>query len=115
MPEGLTVLLERLNRDYAPKALVVTENGAAFDDVVQNGQVHDADRLDYLRTHIQACHQALTKGVPLKGYFAWSLMDNFEWASGYAKRFGLIHVDFATQKRTLKDSALWYRSFLSGQ
>lgn len=114
-PQGLTELLERLHTDYAPKALVVTENGAAFKDALVDGQVHDADRLDYFRTHILACLKALKNKVPLKGYFAWSLMDNFEWASGYAKRFGLVYVDYATQQRTLKDSARWYRAFLGGQ
>jgi beta-glucosidase len=111
-PQGLTELLERLHRDYAPEALVVTENGAAFKDELVDGQIHDAERLEYFQTHIQACLNALKSKVPLKGYFAWSLMDNFEWASGYAKRFGLIYVDYASQRRIFKDSAHWYRAFL---
>jgi beta-glucosidase len=113
-PAGLTELLVRLHHDYSPKALMVTENGAAFQDAAENGAVHDAQRVDYLRTHIQACRDALAQGVPLAGYFAWSLMDNFEWASGYEKRFGLIYVDYPTQTRVVKDSGLWYASFLQG-
>jgi beta-glucosidase len=74
--------------------------------------VQDDDRIDYLRTHIAAVADALEQGVPMRGYMVWSLMDNFEWASGYSKRFGIVHVDYATQARTLKDSALWYRGFL---
>jgi beta-glucosidase len=112
-PDGLTELLLRLHRDYAVPPLYVKENGGAFKDAVIDGQVHDADRIDYLRTHIAAVAEALRQGVPMAGYMVWSLMDNFEWASGYAKRFGIVHVDYATQRRTLKDSALWYREFLS--
>jgi beta-glucosidase len=112
-PDGLTELLLRLHRDYAVPPLYVKENGGAFKDAVIDGQVHDADRIDYLRTHIAAVAEALRQGVPMAGYMVWSLMDNFEWASGYAKRFGIVHVDYATQQRTLKDSALWYREFLS--
>jgi len=93
--------------------LLVTENGAAFKDQLVDGVVNDTARLDYVRDHIAATHAALQQGVPVGAYFAWSLMDNFEWASGYAKRFGLVHVDFETQKRTLKNSALWYQKFLS--
>ena len=113
-PQGLTELLVRLHRDYQPKALLVTENGSAFVDQLQDGQVHDPERLDYLREHIQACADALAQGVPLKGYFAWSLLDNFEWASGYAKRFGLVYVNYQTQERTVKSSGRWYSHFLLG-
>jgi len=112
-PQGLTELLCRLHQDYQPRLLLVTENGAAFKDQLVDGVVNDTARLDYVRDHIAATHAALQKGVPVGAYFAWSLMDNFEWASGYAKRFGLVHVDFETQKRTLKNSALWYQKFLS--
>ena len=112
-PHGLTELLCRLHHDYQPKRLWVTENGAAFKDQLVNGVVDDAQRLAYIRDHIAATHDAMVQGVPVGAYFAWSLMDNFEWASGYAKRFGLVHVDFETQQRTLKNSALWYRNFLS--
>lgn len=113
-PQGLTELLCRLHADYQPLRLWVTENGAAFKDHMVNGVVEDAQRLAYIRDHIAATHDAMAQGVPVGAYFAWSLMDNFEWASGYAKRFGLVHVDFETQQRTFKNSALWYRKFLSG-
>ena len=114
-PQGLTELLLRLQRDYPVPPLFITENGGAFKDPVVNGQVHDADRTHYLQTHIDAVHQAMAQGVNMGGYMVWSLMDNFEWASGYAKRFGIVHVDYATQKRTLKDSARWYQGFLAQQ
>lgn len=112
-PQGLTELLCRLHADYQPASLWVTENGAAFKDQCVEGVVDDKQRLAYIRDHIAATHDAMAQGVPVGAYFAWSLMDNFEWASGYAKRFGLVHVDFENQKRTLKNSALWYQQFLS--
>ncbi|MDH4478430.1 MAG: GH1 family beta-glucosidase [Rhodoferax sp.] len=114
-PQGLTNLLLRLHQDYPVPAMFITENGGAFKDPAINGQVHDADRTRYLQTHIEAVHNAMAQGVNMAGYMVWSLMDNFEWASGYAKRFGIVHVDYATQKRTPKDSAHWYRSFLAAQ
>ncbi len=114
-PSGLTELLVRLHRDYPVPPLYVNENGAAFKDTLANGAVHDAQRSDYLARHIAAVGQALRQGVPVAGYMVWSLLDNFEWAFGYSKRFGIVHVDFETQQRTLKDSALWYREFLRGR
>lgn len=114
-PEGLTELLVRLHRDYRVPPLFVTENGGAFRDLVEGGQVHDADRTRYIAQHIAAVAAAMREGVRMGGYMVWSLMDNFEWASGYAKRFGIVHVDYATQRRTLKDSAQWYRRFLAAQ
>jgi beta-glucosidase len=88
----------------------VTENGGAFpDELTHAGRVHDDDRVDLLRGYIAAMHDAMQEGAKVRGYFVWSLLDNFEWTFGYAKRFGLVHVDFATQKRTLKDSARFYR------
>ena len=114
-PQGLTELLLRLHRDYRVPPLFVTENGGAFKDTLQHGRVHDAGRTAYIKSHIAAVGEALRQGVPMAGYMVWSLMDNFEWASGYEKRFGIVHVDYATQQRTLKDSALWYRSFLQQQ
>ena len=111
-PRGLTNLLLRLHRDYRLPPLFITENGAAFKDPLVDGQVHDVDRVDYLRSHIGAVADALRHGVPMAGYMVWSLLDNFEWSSGYAKRFGIVHVDYASQQRTLKDSAKWYRGFL---
>jgi beta-glucosidase len=114
-PEGLTELLVRLHRDYPVPPLYVTENGSAFKDQMVEGRVHDSRRTHYAASHIEAVAQALRQGVPMAGYMLWSLMDNFEWASGYEKRFGIVHVDYDTQQRTLKDSALWYRDFLCEQ
>ncbi|MBA4176150.1 MAG: beta-glucosidase [Leptothrix sp. (in: Bacteria)] len=114
-PEGLTELLLRLHRDWRLPPLYVKENGAAFQDSLVDGRVHDIERTDYIARHIAAVAEALRQGVPMAGYMVWSLLDNFEWASGYEKRFGIVHVDYATQRRTLKDSALWYRDFLQAQ
>ena len=112
-PQGLTDLLVRLDRDYDIPRLYVTENGAAYPDAREGGSVHDQDRIRYVQQHIQAVADARAQGVRVNGYFAWSLMDNFEWAHGYDKRFGLIHVDYDTQERTLKDSARWYQDALT--
>lgn len=113
-PRGLRDLLVGLHQKYAVPQLYVTENGAAFKDSWNgNGSVNDPRRLDYLRTHIAACADAIEQGVPLHGYFVWSLMDNFEWAFGYSKRFGIVYIDYPTQSRILKDSGRWYASFLS--
>ena len=114
-PQGLAELLLRLHRDYPLPPTYVTENGGAFPDRLVNDRVHDADRIDYLREHIGAVGMALRQGVPMAGYMVWSLLDNFEWASGYAKRFGIVHVDYATQRRTPKDSALWLQHLLQQQ
>jgi beta-glucosidase len=114
-PQGLTNLLLRLHRDYRLPPILITENGAAFKDQLQDGQVHDEQRQRYIQSHIAAVQAAMQQGVRVDGYFVWSLLDNFEWASGYEKRFGIVHVDYATQQRTLKDSALWYREFLRRQ
>lgn len=98
------------------KPLAVTENGlAGLDWVMADGAVHDPQRIDYLSRHIAGLGRAVAEGVPVEAYFAWSLMDNFEWNEGYRQRFGLIHVDYATQRRTLKDSARWYREFIRTQ
>ena len=108
--DGLRDTLLDLHRTYAPPALVITENGAAYPDTVDgDGRVRDTDRLDYLARHVAAAAEALEAGVPLTGYHVWSLLDNFEWSLGYSRRFGLVHVDFDTQQRTAKDSARWYR------
>ncbi|AXA92924.1 GH1 family beta-glucosidase [Massilia sp. YMA4] len=111
-PAGLTELLLRLHREYTVPALHVTENGSCYDDEVIDGAVHDEARRRYLVRHLAALRDALAQGVPVQGYFAWSLLDNFEWAEGYTRRFGLTHVDFATQQRLLKRSGQWYRDFL---
>jgi beta-glucosidase len=109
-PKGLTDLLIELNREYRPERIVVTENGCSYGDGPgDDGQVHDQQRILYLRDHLGAAHDALNAGVPLDGYFVWSLMDNFEWARGLRQRFGLVWVDFESQQRIPKDSARWYR------
>lgn len=111
-PKGLTDLLLRLNRDYTMPPIFITENGAAFKDALENGHVNDIRRQAYIESHIFALHEAIQQGVKVGGYFVWSLLDNFEWASGYAKRFGIVHVDYVTQKRTLKASGQWFRRYL---
>ncbi len=110
-PQGLRELLLRVQRDYAPPAIYITENGAAFPEpeCVEGELLEDPQRVAYLRDHFRAAAEALEQGVPLKGYFVWSLLDNFEWAEGYTKRFGIVHVDFNTQRRTLKRSALYLK------
>ncbi|MEU6997325.1 GH1 family beta-glucosidase [Nonomuraea sp. NPDC046570] len=112
VPTGLSRLLVRLSRDYPGTGLMVTENGAAFDDVVQDGRVRDEGRLAFLDGHLRAVHEAIGGGADVRGYLVWSLLDNFEWAEGYRRRFGIVHVDHATQVRTPKDSALWYRGVI---
>ncbi len=102
-------LLTRISREYRLPPLYITENGAAFQDTLSaDGKIHDPRRESYLREHFIQAHQAIQNGVDLRGYFVWSLLDNFEWGHGFTKRFGLIRVDYETQKRTLKDSAEWY-------
>jgi beta-glucosidase len=108
-PDGLFDALVRLATDYDPPPLHVHENGGAFPDVANgDGQVHDHDRVAFLDAHLRACHRAIAAGVDLRGFFVWSLLDNFEWAEGYTQRFGVVHVDFATQARTPKASARWF-------
>ncbi len=115
-PPGLRKLLLHLQREYALPQLFVTENGAAFPDTIsEDGQVHDPRRVHYLREHIREALSTIADGVPLAGYFVWSLMDNFEWARGYAPRFGLVYVDYPTQRRMLKDSGRWYRDMIAGR
>jgi beta-glucosidase len=113
-PDGLLQILLRLHHDYPPIPLAVTENGAAFHDTLTaDGRVLDQDRIDFLDAHFRASAAAIKAGVDLRGYFVWSLLDNFEWAEGYRNRFGLVHVDFATGERRLKESALWYRDVIA--
>jgi beta-glucosidase len=109
-PESLYKLLVRLADDYGPPSIYITENGAAFDDVrTHDGEVHDVERVEYLATYIDAVTRARDEGVPVDGYFVWSFLDNFEWAEGYSKRFGIVYVDYPTQERVPKDSFHWYR------
>ena len=111
-PAGLEQLLTRLAEEYRPPRVFVTENGSAWPDEVVDGTVADLERADYLETHVAAALRAAGNGVPLAGYFVWSLLDNFEWAYGYAKRFGLVHVDYTTQVRTMKDSGRRYAKLI---
>ena len=113
-PQGLYELLIRVHRDYGPLPLYITENGAAFpDELKKDGTIDDPRRINYLQTYLLETWKAVEDGVPLKGYFVWTLMDNFEWAFGFSKRFGLIYVDHPTQKRYLKNSAHWYKKMIS--
>ena len=108
-PESLTNIIMRVHRDYAPKEIYITENGSAWDESVINDKVDDSRRVSYLERHLDAMLAAKAQGAPVNGYFAWSLMDNFEWAFGYSKRFGIVYVDYETQKRIPKSSAYYYR------
>jgi beta-glucosidase len=113
-PQGLYDLLNRLHFEYTIPKLYVTENGASYGEGPDDaGHIPDQRRLNYLRDHFTACHKAIQNGVPLKGFYVWSLMDNFEWAKGYTQRFGIVWVDFETQQRLPKDSALWYKEVIS--
>jgi beta-glucosidase len=108
-PDGLTELLVSLHERFPGQPLMITENGAAFEDgVTPDGRVDDTARVDYLRQHLTAAHRALELGVDLRGYFVWSLLDNFEWGYGYSKRFGIVRVDFDTLERTVKSSGSWF-------
>lgn len=108
-PHGLTNLLKRVTADYPTvPPMYITENGAAYDDPIIEGHIHDQRRTDYVKAHLHAALDAIEQGVDLRGYMLWSLFDNFEWAAGYGQRFGIVHVDYDTQVRTPKDTALWY-------
>jgi beta-glucosidase len=113
-PDGLVWTLARVATEYPPTPIYICENGAAYpDEIGPDGEVDDPDRIAYLEGHIAAVAAAIEQGVDVRGYFVWSLMDNFEWARGYEKRFGLVHIDRTTMARTLKASGRWYRDFLS--
>jgi beta-glucosidase len=113
-PQGLEDILVRVADDYAPHKIYVTENGSAWEDTPgPGGSVDDVRRAEYLETHIEACARARLRGAPVEGYFAWSLLDNFEWAYGYEKRFGIVHVDYATQQRTIKASGRRYAEIVA--
>lgn len=111
-PQGLVDILSRVQRDYPAIPVYLTENGAAFDDVAIDGIVHDANRIEFLESHLASLATLRRQGMDIRGYFAWSLLDNYEWSEGYAKRFGIVHVDYETQKRTPKDSANWYADLI---
>ena len=114
-PQSFTDLLVSLNKTYTLPPIYITENGAAMPDTYNNGEVNDLDRLSYYNTHLNAVHNAVEQGVVIRGYFAWSLMDNFEWAEGYLKRFGIVYVDYKTQQRTIKNSGLAYKALISNR
>jgi beta-glucosidase len=110
VPEALTELLLRLERDYGRLPLLITENGAAYEDRLDGTDVvEDPSRVAYIESHLAAVEQAIAGGVDVRGYYVWSLLDNFEWEHGYSQRFGIVYVDFETQRRIPKRSALWYR------
>jgi beta-glucosidase len=113
-PDGLRALLVDLTASYADlPPIYITENGVAYDDPVEAGAVHDPRRIAYLDAHLRAVRAAIDEGVDVRGYFQWSLMDNFEWSHGYHMRFGMVHVDYKTLERTPKDSAFWYRDIIA--
>jgi len=114
-PDALRELLLRLRDEYATPPLYITENGAAFADARSNGHVDDPRRTSYIARHVDAVARALDEGVPIAGYFVWSLLDNFEWSQGYSQRFGIVYVDFETLERVPKASFRWYRDFIAGQ
>jgi len=105
--------LFRISREYAPRELFITENGAAYPDQLVAGRVQDDQRIAYLAAHFAAAYRAVRAGVPLKGYFVWSLLDNFEWAHGYSKRFGIVYVDYESLSRFPKASFSWYRDIVA--
>jgi beta-glucosidase len=112
-PAGLSEILTRVHLEYRPRKIYVTENGASYGTAPNgDGRIHDQARISYLRDHLTAARHCIEGGVPLAGYFAWSLLDNFEWAHGYDQRFGITWVDYETQQRTPKDSALWYQNVI---
>src|SRR5581483_5105625 len=113
-PDGLYELLVRAHREWGASAIYVSENGAAFGDTRgHDGRVHDPERIDYLSSYLAAVERAMADGVPVLGYFVWSLLDNFEWSLGYGSRFGLVYVDYPTLERVPKDSFEWYRGLIA--
>jgi beta-glucosidase len=114
-PSGLRSLLVRLGHEYATlPPLYITENGAAYEDTIENGEVHDRERTEYIVDHIAAVRDAISDGADVRGYFVWSLFDNFEWAWGYGRRFGIVYVDYETQERIIKDSGRTYAGIVAG-
>jgi beta-glucosidase len=111
-PTGMYEILKQFNKYKDVRELVITENGAAFKDQVRDGKIEDQERLAYYRKYLEAVLKAKNEGINITGYFAWTLLDNFEWAHGYSARFGLVFVDFKTQERTVKDSGYWFAKFL---
>jgi beta-glucosidase len=116
-PEALTKVLLWVNERYGKPPIYITENGAAFYDPPHtiDGKIEDPLRMEYYRQHLRAAHRAMKQGVNLRGYYAWSLLDNYEWSLGYSKRFGIVHVDYSTQQRTIKSSGRYYASVISSK
>ena len=112
VPWGLTKLLKWIDERYDHPTIYITENGASFDDKLEDGKIHDKERIEYLKAYIKEVSKAMESGVKINGYFVWSLLDNFEWALGYTQRFGLHYVDYKTLERIPKDSALWYKDLI---
>lgn len=112
-PQGLSDILQWFREDYGNPKVYVTENGAAFNDTLEKGVIKDQKRIDFLSSYMQVARQEITKGSNLHGYFVWSFLDNFEWAAGYDKQFGIVHVDYHTQQRTIKNSGLWYKQMIA--
>jgi beta-glucosidase len=111
-PKSIYYMILKYSEYEDIKRILITESGAAFKDEHKAGKVNDKERMHYLQSYLEQVHHAKEKGGKVDGYFVWSLMDNFEWAEGYHKRFGLVHVNFETQERTVKNSGHWYREFL---
>ena len=115
-PEGLYDIIVRLRKEYTRLPIYITENGAAFDDVLsEKKRINDVERINYIKSHLMKIAELNQQGADIRGYYLWSLMDNFEWAYGYSKRFGAVYVDFKTQERILKDSALWYKDVIKNR
>jgi len=114
-PPAIYHVLKKFDRYPQIKKIYITENGAAFKDKAEDGIINDVQRIDYLRNHIGQVQRARQEGCRVEGYFVWTLTDNFEWAEGYHPRFGLIHMDFETRERRIKNSGYWYREFLNGE
>jgi beta-glucosidase len=110
-PEGMYKIIKQFSK-YAIKEIIITENGAAFPDQIINGRVHDLQRINFYKRYLQNILQAKNEGINVTGYFAWTFIDNFEWVEGFRPRFGLVHNDFNTQERIVKDSGYWFRDFL---
>jgi beta-glucosidase len=111
-PQGFTDILLRFHREYDLPPIYITENGAAYPDTLSGNEIKDLKRINFIELHLQALNEAMARGVDVKGYFLWSLMDNFEWAEGYTKRFGIYYVDYPTQRRIPKLSAAWYAEII---
>ena len=111
-PEGIYKVIKQFAK-YGIENIIITENGVCYKDIIENGRIHDKERIAFFKAYLEQVLKAKNEGAPVTGYFVWSLTDNFEWSEGYDPRFGLIHVDFNTQKRTIKDSGYWFQQFLS--